>query len=689
MIMRKTIFLSVAASLLIFAVAHSADGRIAVRDARAEMSKTAPIKHSALIRGDEKPQNVQYFPSHPRLAAGSPGDTLGYTQYDYQSNGSTGNRVVLDALGGAHVAWMNADPYPTPRYVYYNYVAPGGGQGWPYTGTPVSFGGRVNDGYTQISINSSDFAAVAYHNAVVGDSILFALDTGNGLGIFDYFQPIIRFGTEHCIWPYVSIDRNDRIHIVATETSPTAGDSTTFGYTRSTDGGNTWTPAAVIDTVMTVSPNITSSPVSDKVAIVYTHPYISDDQWHNDVYYIQSLNGTTWDFVNGKVNITGYATDDDSLWAYTDCDAVYDYDDNLHIIWNAQYLTDTLIYYNAQLFHYNSGTGSINTIAQFDSSWYPDTWCKFGVWNFSIAKMSIGVDPSNNALFATYTSWNVGDCAMSTYANGDVFLHYSTDDGSTWTLKGNVTDSHTDSCLAGDCDSDHWSSLAEHENAYLHLFWVNDKDAGGVPQTEGSATDNPMLYYRYPNPVRGAAAPLAPALVFPENGMQFSEQYALFDWRDPIGVNRYEIQIDSTNTFANPYEANTNVRNSEYLNATAFLEGTYFWRVRAVGPYGTSAYSSVFTFTVQAGCPYVPGDINDNDVANGVDVGYGVNYFKGFGPPPPVICPDCPNVGEQIFGAGDVNGNCVFNGVDISYFVNYLKGLGPDLSFCENCPPTQ
>jgi len=87
-------------------------------------------------------------------------------------------------------------------------------------------------------------------------------------------------------------------------------------------------------------------------------------------------------------------------------------------------------------------------------------------------------------------------------------------------------------------------------------------------------------------------------------------------------------------------------------------------------------------------CAYTPGDINDNGAANGVDVSFGVNYFKGFGDAPPIACADCPNPGQQLFGAGDVNGNCQFNGVDISYFVNYLKGVGPALNYCQECPPS-
>jgi len=86
-------------------------------------------------------------------------------------------------------------------------------------------------------------------------------------------------------------------------------------------------------------------------------------------------------------------------------------------------------------------------------------------------------------------------------------------------------------------------------------------------------------------------------------------------------------------------------------------------------------------------CDYIPGDINDNGEPNGVDITFAVNYLKGYGAPPPVICLNCPAPQTNLFGAGDVNGNCQFNGVDITYFVNYLKGLAPSLSYCPICPP--
>jgi hypothetical protein len=77
-----------------------------------------------------------------------------------------------------------------------------------------------------------------------------------------------------------------------------------------------------------------ASPVSDKVAIVYSKTTDTSTQWYNDIVYILSNDGLTWNFTN-RTNVTNYGTDNDSLWAYTDLDAIFDYNDNLNIIWNA------------------------------------------------------------------------------------------------------------------------------------------------------------------------------------------------------------------------------------------------------------------------------------------------------------------------------------------------------------------
>ena len=77
------------------------------------------------------------------------------------------------------------------------------------------------------------------------------------------------------------------------------------------------------------------------------------------------------------------------------------------------------------------------------------------------------------------------------------------------------------------------------------------------------------------------------------------------------------------------------------------------------------------------------GDVNGNGEFNGLDVTYGVSYFKG-GSAPPYTC-ECTS-GNIWFVAGDVNASCGFNGLDVTYCVAFLKG-GPAPVPCLNCPP--
>ncbi len=84
-------------------------------------------------------------------------------------------------------------------------------------------------------------------------------------------------------------------------------------------------------------------------------------------------------------------------------------------------------------------------------------------------------------------------------------------------------------------------------------------------------------------------------------------------------------------------------------------------------------------------CDYIVGDVNNNGSFNGLDVTYGVAYFKG-GPPPLYECECTP--GNTWYVAGDVNASCSYNGLDITYAVSYFKG-GPPPHPCPDCPPAR
>jgi hypothetical protein len=105
------------------------------------------------------------------------------------------------------------------------------------------------------------------------------------------------------------------------------------------------------------------------------------------------------------------------------------------------------------------------------------------------------------------------------------------------------------------------------------------------------------------------------------------------------------------------YSANANINNND--------------------PYGFP----VILFSINAvsgGCDYIVGDVNGSDNYNGLDVTYGVNFFK-YGSPEPQCDPNCP----------DVNASCNYNGLDITYGVNYFKYGSPGPQPCADCPPAE
>lgn len=466
-------------------------------------AKTQPMKKARILTGDEPLPQGPVYPLNPNMTMDSPGVIVGTTHYDYQSNGSSGNRMVVCTDNSKYFSWMNGIGYPRPRHIYFNWVDAAG------TWFSDGVGDRVNNdsvgGYCQVSLYAGTRGTTSYHGPANTYSKV-AIDADPpGFGIFTYGDPpdLINPGAARAMWPYVAVDRGNRIHVTMSESTPAAGDAQRFMYTRSTNAGSSWSAIQLVDTVMVIAGLPTASPVSDKVALVYSKTTDTSTQWYNDIVYILSNDGVTWNFTN-RTNVTNYGTDNDSLWAYTDLDAIFDYNDNLNIIWTAQWVTESGIYYRTELLFYNTGTQQITSVKD---PWPDSLWasggCDFGVWNRSMTKMNLGVYHENsvNGIFATWTQFDTADCSSGGFGNGDVWMTYSVNSGATWATPVNVTNSQTPGCFAGECDSDHWATLADVVDDSLHIFYVNDKDAGGLPQTEGANTENPMMYLAVLNPL--------------------------------------------------------------------------------------------------------------------------------------------------------------------------------------------
>jgi len=103
-----------------------------------------------------------------------------------------------------------------------------------------------------------------------------------------------------------------------------------------------------------------------------------------------------------------------------------------------------------------------------------------------------------------------------------------------------------------------------------------------------------------------------------------------------------------------------------------------------LSPYYCSAADSNFTIAEISSCApahspcseligakpvnclgYIPGDVNDDDVVNIIDINYLIAYKYQGGPPPVVL------------DAGDVNADCIINLLDCLYLINYKYKDGP------------
>jgi hypothetical protein len=238
------------------------------------------------------------------------------------------------------------------------------------------------------------------------------------------------------IWPKGDwdIDGNEQVLHIVTSESGTPGVMQTYGYFRRVGAYGTdlgvWSQQRLVDTGANINPQVSSSPVSDKVAIVWSAPiderrdtemeFFSSIgpgmiQILNDVWFaIATDNGAAWAATptpagpsigntvdlgigvgynpNVGGNLTTYPWDADYK-AYCDMSALWFVDtlgdDWLQIIWNARRNIDTTGAYrrHATLYHWNQKFDEIRTVVR--TAWDTGGNCNNYIWNMDIGKPTI------------------------------------------------------------------------------------------------------------------------------------------------------------------------------------------------------------------------------------------------------------------------------------------------------------
>ena len=112
--------------------------------------------------------------------------------------------------------------------------------------------------------------------------------------------------------------------------------------------------------------------------------------------------------------------------------------------------------------------------------------------------------------------------------------------------------------------------------------------------------------------------PLVPSLNTPGNGGFTNTPYPHLNWSwiyDPSGVT-FNLQVDDDSDFSSPKVNKTNLSGTDYTVTTPLEERSYYWKVKAIDGAGNeSAWSSVWSFTVDITPPPAPGLLSPTDKA--------------------------------------------------------------------------
>ena len=481
-----------------------------------------------------KPDNVP--PVSPPFNTDDPvGEVFmfGNSWYDIQHNSTCGRQVQVDSDGWIHVVWMKGfESGAINRHIFYQLMDPNDVLQFttPTMGVQVDVAAR--SGYTVGEVHSDNRCIAAFHQGPGGTAnfhTALAFDVFPRTGIFMTTEaPWV--GNLEVIWPKMDKDIDDIYHVMSFDNPPAAGDPQNQYYVRGELDLSTytvnWDPAQqeYIDWTTCIAGNVAASSISNRVAVAWLKPMATTPdttQYDNNVYLVISEDGVNFDWGN-PINITQFippdysllpdtaAADKDTLRAYCDIDLLFDSNDVLHVAFSTRgyyVIEGTLSWGNGYIFHWDEVNQVFSKVAD---GWYSNGFYDPGAWNVYCQRASMGEDPATGNLYCMYqryldpVSWNpltagTSDFSMGGWPNGEIWMTVSTDGGYNWARGTNITNTHTPNAPPGQCLSELTPSMApDITNGYTHVFYIEDRDAGAVVQTEGGWTDNEVMYHRVP-----------------------------------------------------------------------------------------------------------------------------------------------------------------------------------------------
>ncbi|MBC8277694.1 MAG: hypothetical protein H8E46_05640 [FCB group bacterium] len=436
----------------------------------------------------------------------------GTTWWDIQHNGTCGRQVQVLPDGSVPIVWMNGlNSGGSDRHIYYNLWQPGGGFSW-LDGVQIDQSQR--SGYCEMDLDNNGRQYLAFHQQVTSTGETHsAVAVEDDFGMFIITEMVSPFGfTPQSIWPQLTVDNNGRIHLVTTEVSSSPG-MPKLHYSRGIVDPGYYTVEfdvfyQTIDSVMNVSSDINSSPVSDRVAMGWldyaaTQPEFSQND--TDLIICISEDGETWDF-SDTINVTNWippdttllpdttAANKDTLRCYTDMCLMFDHNDVLHVFFSTRGyypIQGILTWGSGFIWHWDEINQVFSMVA---NGWFQNSYYDPGAWNIYAQRPSSAIDPETGDLYCLYQRYfdpipdtglpypyllaDTTDFSAGGLPNGEVWITKSIDGGLSWAEGINITDTNSPNALAGDCLSEVSPSISEEiADGYCHLWFIRLMDS--------------------------------------------------------------------------------------------------------------------------------------------------------------------------------------------------------------------
>ncbi len=477
--------------------------------------QTAIVKKSLYSSADAQQQSLL---SDGKFRGVNPETVVGGTTFDLQTNGSNQKRIVNQGDGTLSLCWMlsylDNSKNPTDRGSGYNYF---NGNSWIYS--PDNILNRLESkrtGWPNILTTQSGKEIIISHGSIDTSLVMLSRNT-KGSGAWTQKN---LFPGQHLIWcrAVVGGANGNTIHLIAVTPSAKENGPKYNGmdgallYSKSTDGGNSWSALAQVQGVdsnfsIGLSGDCYSIDASgDNVAIVV------GDSWSDVLLAKSTNNGDAW--TNTTIFTFPYPHFDEKTTLTPDTpytadgftEILLDLNGTAHVwygnmrVRNEKINNDSLSLFVGTngLIHWKEGDVKPSIIAQaidLDGDQLittaKDQGYEFPIYNCGLSSMaSAGID-ADGVIYVVYSAFVEGfysSPGMQNYRH--LYAIKSFDNGNTWTYPNDITPSTDDRYREYV-----YPSLARLVDNNLHIIAQEDNEPGLAISSENDPFNVNNLEY--------------------------------------------------------------------------------------------------------------------------------------------------------------------------------------------------